>query len=131
MSVLKTSSQITFLYFKEIDKTVDFFEKLLGFERVLYNGWSYIWKVAEKSFIGAVDEKQGSITVDCRGGVLTSIVVNNVEEVYESLKNQGLEDMTELIIHTKIPLKSFFFTGPEGYKFEIQEFTEKSQIETF
>ena len=131
MSVLDISSQVTFLYFENIEETIEFFEEILGLERVMDKGWVYVWKVAEKSFIGAVDEKQGSIPVKCRGGFMTSITVKNIEEVYEHLKKYDLEGMTELSIVEKVPLRSIFFKGPSGYEFEIQEFINPEDIDIF
>ena len=62
---------------------------------------------------------------------MISITVKNIEEVYEHLKKYDLEGMTELSIVEKVPLKSIFFKGPSGYEFEIQQFINPEDIETF
>lgn len=56
--------------------------------------------------------------------VLISLTVDNIEEVHESLKgSRGVEGLSEIKQVKDLALKSFFFTGPEGYHFEVEQFT--------
>jgi catechol 2,3-dioxygenase-like lactoylglutathione lyase family enzyme len=109
----------------------NFFNDVLGLKIVYDPGYACVWQVGEKGFVGAVDVRQGSIEVKARGGVLVSLTVNNVDEVYERLREYRVEDLSPIQIGETVPVKSCFFTGPEGYKFEIQEFTDPKLIETF
>ncbi len=131
MSILNLSSQITFLYFKEIDNAKKFFDEILQLEMVCDQGWAYVWKTGKESFVGAVDSSKGSIKTENRGGVLISLTVTNIEEVYESFKKLNLDSCTEIKEMKDIGLKSFFFKGPEGYDFEIQQFTVDEFKEIF
>ena len=65
---------------------------------------------------------EGSIQVKERGGVLVSLTVHNIEEVREHLLPL-VPDVSEIKQVKELALKSFFLTGPEGYPFEIQQFT--------
>lgn len=131
MAIMDLSSQVTFLYFEELDKARVFFEEVLELEKVFDPKWACIWRIGKDSFIGGVDVKEGSIEVENRGGVLISFTVRNIEEVYEKLKVRDLEDITEIKFFEDIKLKSFLFTGPDGYKFEVQEFTTEDLRELF
>ncbi|NYB74520.1 VOC family protein [Sedimentibacter hydroxybenzoicus DSM 7310] len=122
MGIMKLSSQITFLYFEKLDEARTFFEDVLELEKVFDPKWACVWRIGKDSFIGGVDVKEGSIEVTNRGGVLISFTVENIEEVYEKLKKYDLKDMTEIKFFEDISLNSFLFTGPEGYKFEVQQF---------
>ena len=76
---VKALSQVTFLYFEDIQEAADFFEGILGLERVMDTGWAYVWKTAEKAFVGAVDETHTTLKIQCRGGLLISLTVDNIE----------------------------------------------------
>lgn len=122
MSVMDLSSQVTFLYFEDMKKAVAFFDDVLQLEKVYDPGWSCVWRTGPKAFVGAVDAQEGSIEVVSRGGVLVSLTVHNIDAVREHLIKY-LPDASEIKQVKELDLKSFFFTGPEGYKFEIQQFT--------
>lgn len=131
MNKAEFTSQVTFLYFKELDKARDFFDNILQLEKAYDPEWACVWRVSNKAFIGGVDVEQGSIEVESRGGVLISLTVNNIEDMYTRLKKHNLKDMTEIKHFDDINLDSFLFTGPEGYKFEIQQFNSKELSELF
>ncbi len=131
MNIVKPSSQVTFLYFEKIQEAADFFEGVLGLERVMDTGWAYVWRTAGNAFVGAVDENHTTLKIDVRGGVLVSLTVNNIEEVYKHLIESGVKDVTDIYDGQEIPIRSVFCTGPAGYKFEIQQFTSPELIELF
>lgn len=125
------TSQVTFLYFDELEEAKHFFNQVLGLEVVYDPGWACIWRVGKDSFIGGVDVKRGSIEVESRGGVLISLTVDNIEVALENLKKHKIKDLPEIKYFEEIQLKSLIFTGPEGYKFEIQEFITEEQRKLF
>lgn len=131
MNKLPVSSQITFLYFERFEESLNFFKDVLKLEIAYNPGWACVFRTGKKSFIGAVDVSKGSIDVDVRGGVLISLTVQGIEEVYERLKEFKLDSMSQIKAIESIGLKSFFFKGPEGYDFEIQEFVEDELRDIF
>lgn len=131
MGMMKLSSQITFLYFDKLNEARLFFDDILELEKVYDPEWACVWRIGKDAFIGGVDVKQGSIEVEHRDGVLISLTVKNIEEVYEKLKTYKLEDMTDIKFFEDIKLHSFLFTGPEGYKFEIQQFASEELSKLF
>ena len=122
MSVMELSSQVTFLYFTDMKGAARFFDGVLQLEKVYDPGWACVWRTGPGAFVGAVDVDEGSIQVERRGGVLVSLTVRNIEAVREHILSAGLEPSPVKQV-TELALKSFFFTGPEGYEFEIQQFT--------
>lgn len=131
MGMMNLTSQVTFLYFDELEKAKSFFEDTLQLEVAFDPGWACVWRIGKDSFLGGVDVKKGSIEVKTRGGVLVSLTVRNIEEVFEKLKEYNIDDMTDIKYFEDIKLKSFLFTGPEGYKFEIQEFMSEELSRIF
>lgn len=122
MSVMELSSQVTFLYFTDMKEAARFFDGVLQLEKVYDPGWACVWRTGPGAFVGAVDVDEGSIQVERRGGVLVSLTVRNIEAVREHILSAGLEPSPVKQVK-ELDLKSFFFTGPEGYEFEIQQFT--------
>jgi len=120
------TSQITFLYFEDLPKARSFFEEVLQLEKVYDPDWAVVYRTTGKAFLGAVDAARGSIEVSNSRGVLISLTVENVGEWFDRLQDQGLEQLTSVKAIEDIGLKSFFFKGPEGYDFEIQEFVDPS-----
>ena len=125
------SSCVTFLYFDDFSGAKQFFTSVLGLEQVLDQNWAAIWRVGESGFLGAVDAEKGSIPVTSKDGVLVSFNVQNVELWRRKMAGAPVTGLTPIKHNAEIGLKSFFFQGPEGYNFEIQEFTQKEQREIF
>lgn len=128
---MNITSQITFLYFKEYDKACDFISSKLELEEVYDPGWAKVWRTSGDAYIGAVKAESGSISTVNGGGVLISLTVKNVDELYEIYKMKGVDNLSEIKFFDDIGLKSFFFKGPEGYDFEIQEFTNPDLMNLF
>jgi len=128
--VMNISSQITFLYFKDYEKGCQFLENILALEPVFDPGWAKVFQTTGKSFIGAVKASDGSINSANKGGTLISLTVDDVTLYYESFKGK-VADLSEIKYFEDIGLRSFFFKGPEGYDFEIQEFLKEDLKELF
>ncbi len=84
-------------------------------------GWAIVYQAAGRSFLGAVDAREGSIPVDTKGGVLISLTVSNIQEAHQRLLAKNLP-VTPIKGIKGIAMRSFLFKGPEGYDFEIQQF---------
>jgi len=112
------------LYFSDLNAAKEFFGTKLGLKLVSDQGWACIWQTGEKAFIGGVDATRGSIDSSNRGGVLVSFNVNNVDDWHVAMKQKGVDSLTEIKHFADIGLRSFFFKGPDGYDFEIQEFLD-------
>lgn len=94
-------------------------------------GFAVIWRIGPTGFIGAVDVRSGSIPVHSRGGVLVSLNVDDVQAWHEKMTRTGVTGLTPIKDHPDIGLRSFFFKGPEGYDFEIQEFIRSEDRRVF
>ena len=132
MANLQLTSNIIFLYFNDLEAAKPFFEEVLGLEKAYDPGWAAVYRLRDKAFLGAVDNHSGSIQVTSTDSVLISLTVDNIEEVHESLKgSRGVEGLSEIKQVKDLALKSFFFTGPEGYHFEVEQFTSGALSELF
>ena len=128
---MNISSQITFLYFNDYETGCEFLESVLELEPVYDPGWAKVYRSVGDAYIGAVKAKDGSIDGSKKGGVLISLTVENVDNYYKKFKELKVTDLSEIKHFDDIGLRSFFFKGPEGYDFEIQEFLNKDLKELF
>lgn len=122
---MKITSQIIFLYFNDYEAGCYFLEEVLDLEPVYNPGWAKVYRSVSDAYIGAVKAEDGSIKSRHKGGTLISLTVQNVDEMYLIFKQKNLKELSEIKYFDDIGLKSFFFKGPEGYDFEIQEFINK------
>jgi len=117
-------SQVTFLYFDDLARARSFFQETMGLEIAIDQGEDYctIFRVSKGAFLGIVDREKGSVKATRRDGVLFSFVVDDAGRAYEQLKNKNLAHMTPLKTNHEINIQGFQFTGPEGYRFEVEAF---------
>jgi catechol 2,3-dioxygenase-like lactoylglutathione lyase family enzyme len=121
------TSQVTFLYFSDLEEGKRFFKEVLRLEMVYEPDWAAVYKVCGGSYLGAVDAKRGSVASAVRGGFLVSLTVDDVMPYYERLKEDAqVKDLSGIKVFDDIGVKSFFFKGPEGYDFEIQQFVSEA-----
>ena len=114
------TSQITFLDFEDFAAGKEFFSQVLQLEPVYDIGWATVYGIAGKAFLGIVDRRQKC--VPHRDGLLISLTTDCIDSWHAHVRSY-----LEVSPIAEVPgagLKSFFFTGPEGYRFEIQQFTE-------
>ena len=119
---MKPSSQITFLYFRELAGPAHFFEEILGLQKVNDQGFARIYRISGGAFIGIVDEAQGYCDAPTAKNVLITLVTENVHQWYARLKDAGVAIEAAPAVHEKANVEGFFFEGPGGYAFEIQKF---------
>lgn len=128
---MNISSQITFLYFNDYHAGCEFLENILELKAVYDPGWAKVYRTVGDAYIGAVKAKDGSIDGRHKGGVLISLTVENIDNYYKKFQSLKVTDLSEIKHFDGIGLRSFFFKGPEGYDFEIQEFLNKELKKLF
>lgn len=119
---MKLSSQITFLYFKDLSAPAHFFEDILQLQKIDDQGFARIYKISGGAFIGIVDETTGHCDAPTEKNVLVTLVTDDVHPWYERLRDAGVAIEAAPAIQPKANVECFFFEGPGGYVFEIQTF---------
>lgn len=131
MDFSKFDSQITFLYFKNLDEAFPFFEKVLNLELVDDQGTARLYRISSGAFIGIVDEKTGHCKSQDKNAVLITLVTDDLQTWYERLKRHKVELETSIQRPQDFPVECFFFRGPGGYEFEIQKFLKEDTRKVF
>ena len=121
------ASQITFLDLTDYAAGTNFLTQVLGLEPVYDIGWAAVYGVAGKAFLGIVHH-QGT-EAPKGAGLLISLTTDQIEEWHRRIgKSVQVSPIAQV---QGAGLRSFFFTGPEGYRFEVQQFTEEDGKKVF
>ena len=116
---------ITFLTYEDLETGQRFYGDTLGFPLVENQGWAKVYRVCPGAYVGLVSARGKVIEQPVGAGTLLSITVDDVDAWYEQLKGlPGIEIPNEPAMVPTIPVYSFFFKDPGGYRVELQAFTD-------
>ena len=128
---MQFSSQITFLYFDDLNDAILFFEETLKLTKVDDQGFARIYRISGGAFIGIVDASKGYCRASREQNTLITLVTENVKDWYQRLKASGVKIDSPPKINETANVECFFFQGPGGYAFEVQWFLNPLIAEQF
>jgi predicted enzyme related to lactoylglutathione lyase len=128
---IAAQSQITFLYYRDLESAARFYEQTLQFELVEDQQWAKIYRVAGRAFVGIVAGNKGFRRPQDYSAVLLTVLVSDVDAWYDHLQEQGVKFLTEIQDKPEIQVRCFFVEDPGGYAVEIQEFLKPHLREIF
>lgn len=111
---------ITFLYYRDLDRAVAFYEKVLGFQLAIDQGWSKIYRMTGAAHVGLVDETRGMHRASDPKPVQICIRVPDVDAWHVWVKSQAVDGLTEPKSSAALRIRAFVFNDPEGYQIEVQ-----------
>lgn len=111
---------ITFLYYRDLDGAVAFYERVLGFSLAIDQGWSKIYCITGAAHLGLVDEARGMHRASDPKPVQICIRVPDVDAWHAYVEGQGVEGLTEPKSSAALRIRAFVFNDPEGYQIEVQ-----------
>ena len=120
----KVEKLITFIYYRDLQKGIDFYEKFLGFPMEIDQGFCKIYRISDAGYVGIVDEKKGMHKWNEIKPVQICLRVPDVQAFYEYCKESNVDDLSEMFVNENLKIKAFVFNDPEGYQIEIQESIE-------
>ena len=86
-------SQITFLYYRDLQPASTFYQDVMGFELVEDQGWAKTYRVSGNAYLGVVDEEKGFHKAQEKSAVLVTLVVDDVFWWREHLESQGVKTL--------------------------------------
>lgn len=113
--------QVMFLPTDNHQKSIDFYEGILGLELVRDQKLCRIYKTGPSSYLGFC-ERGYSIPTDYR--VVITLLIDDVDGVYKLLKDQGITTESAPSLSERFNVYQFFVRDPNGYLLEIQRFME-------
>jgi len=126
---LDIQANLVFLYYKDLAKSQDFYENVLGLDLAADYGFAKIYQISQTSFVGLVDEKEGMHKSSEPKTVTLSFVTEQIDEWYHYLKDQGVEMRGPVKNATRHPTRGFVAYDPEGYFLEFETFLDDPQNE--
>ena len=121
MSDYSVKGLIPWLYYRDLPGAMKFYGEVMGFEMVVDQGWSKIYKIRDGAYIGLVDESKGYHRASEKKPVIVCLNVNDADAWYERVKVAGVEVENLPKESDRLKIKVFMFKDPEGYVVEIQE----------
>lgn len=126
--MFRYTSNITFLYYRDLPYGDYFMTKVLDLPLVMDQGFAKVFQVNETSFVGIVQINNPD---NPAGNTLVSLNTTQLEEEYQRVQLLEVENLTEIQYFEQIPLHSFFFEDKEGHRFEIQQFDNEDDRNRF
>ena len=127
----RIESQITFLYYSDLEPIASFFQNTLGLDLVGDQGWAKIYRTSSAAFLGIVAGDRGLHRPQEKNAVLITLVVDDAAQWYAYLREQGVSLLTQLQLRDEIGIRCFFFEDPGGYTFEVQQFLDPDVADRF
>jgi catechol 2,3-dioxygenase-like lactoylglutathione lyase family enzyme len=121
MADLAVSQQITFLDTRDLARTADFYEGILGLRLARDQGTCRIYHVSGEAYLGFCQRPDAP--TEPRGLVLT-LVTEQVDEWCAHLRRKGVEFVKEPAENPPYRIYNAFVRDPNGYVIEIQRFWE-------
>ena len=115
------TSQVTFLYFKDIDRAAAFYGDTLGLKKTHDLGWVRIFATSPTSSVGLVNATGGSLRPGDDKPVMVSMVVAtpaDVDRWHTYLVARGVT-VTPPADSAKVNVRALSLKDPEGYSLEI------------
>ena len=121
MGEYEVKGLIPWLYYRDLPGAIRFYEDVMGFEMVVDQGWSKIYRIREGAYVGLVDGEKGYHRASDTKPVIICLNVKDADAWYERLREKGVELESQPEESERLKIKVFMFRDPEGYVIEIQE----------
>jgi len=115
------TQQVTFLDTRDLARTADFYERILGLRLARDQGTCRIYHVSDGAYIGFC--QKNDVPAEPRGIVVT-LVTDAVDEMCAHLERHGVELIKEPADNPPYRIYNAFARDPNGYVIEIQRFWE-------
>ena len=119
------AGQITFLYYKDIDRAPRFYERLLGRGPEMTPAWVRLYPLTPTATLGLVNATGGALRPAAEKPVMVTIVVDGTRAVdrwYDRVRAQNIpivEERKTTRLDDRRSIHAFMFNDTEGYRIEI------------
>ncbi|MEQ9302053.1 MAG: VOC family protein [Cyclobacteriaceae bacterium] len=117
---------ITWMYYKDMLKTQQFYEEKIGLRQIVDQGWAKVYQASRTGYIGLVDERRGMHTFSQDKAVNVSFILEDVEGWFAYAQDKRPFELRQdsLEIGPEGKYKAFVGYDPEGYYLEFDQFYE-------
>lgn len=118
---LPLAQQITFLYTRDLARTADFYERVLGLRLARDQGTCRIYHVAGAAYLGFCEKPDAP---EAPNGVVVTLVTDAVDDWCARLRAHGFALVKEPADNPPYRIYNAFLRDPNGYLLELQRFWE-------
>lgn len=111
---------ITFIYFNDLPKAMEFYENVMGFSLLIDQGWCKIYQASSSGCVGLVDGSRGFHKASETKPIILCYRVPDVDEWYAYIKSKGIEIFHDIKTNQELKIRAFLFHDPEGHVVEVQ-----------
>jgi catechol 2,3-dioxygenase-like lactoylglutathione lyase family enzyme len=115
------TQQITFLDTRDLARTADFYERILGLRLARDQGTCRIYHVSGNAYLGFCQRANAPTEPQ---SITLTLVTDRVDEMCAHLKREGVELVKEPADNPPYRIYNAFVRDPNGYLIEIQRFWE-------
>ncbi len=115
---------ITFLYYKNLGRAVEFYERVLGLTLAIDQGWSKIYRIVGAAHVGLVDETKGMHRAADPKPVQICFRVPDVDHWHAWVASHDVDGLSPVKDSLALKIRAFVFNDPEGYQIEVQSALE-------
>ncbi len=112
-------SQVTFLYYADLDAAASFYGDVLQLEQTFDQGWVKIFAITPTASVGIVDESRGAHRASDDNAVMLSLVTADVDAWHARLIAAGVEILGDPADSASVPVRAFLVRDPGGYTVEF------------
>jgi predicted enzyme related to lactoylglutathione lyase len=117
----KIRGVITWLYYRDLPRAMEFYEKVMGFTLNVDQGWSKIYRIRDGAYVGLVDGAHGHHKANNIKPVILCLNVDDADAWHSKLKRNGLRIEEQPRESKRLGIRVFMFKDPEGYTVEVQQ----------
>ena len=122
---MKLDGTITFFYYKDLQRATDFYEKVMGFERIIDIPLAKVFRVHGDSHVGLVDGHEGYLKWAESKPVMLSWFSDDIDGWHRHLLKKGVEVEQPPEKQSYLEMKTMLFRDPEGYLLEVLQWLKK------
>jgi len=118
------NATIVWFYYKDMEGVQRFYEEVMGFDLLVDQGWTKIYRIGPTGYFGLVDEQRGMHSYTEDKAVTLSFFTENIDGWYEYLSSNDRVEMRSKKIEVEDEYKAFIAYDPEGYYLEWDVFSD-------
>ena len=123
MSNPTIDSQITFVYTRDLQRSIRFYEEVLGFALAVDQGSCRIYHLTgRKAYFGICQREDAP---EDGTGLIITLVTHDVDGWYERIQSRGWTCEHPPRHNETYGIYHFFLRDPSGYLIEIQRFDQE------
>ncbi len=115
---------VVWFYYKDMPAIQAFYENVMGFDLIVDQGWTKIYRISPSGYMGLVDEQRGMHNFTEKKAVTMSFWTENIDSWYAYVSGNDSFEMRSEKVEETDRYRAFVAYDPEGYYLEWNVFKD-------